>query len=52
MYRDKIQNIIKNLRNEEEDDILFWDYKDIPETNLENYLNQEEPNDDDIRETE
>ena len=50
MYRDKIQNIIKNLRDTDEDDILFWD--DIPETNLENYLNQEEPDDNDLREEE
>lgn len=49
MYRDKIQNIIKNLRDTDEE-ILFWD--DISETNLENYLNQEEPDDNDLREGE
>ncbi len=53
MYREKVQNFIKNLRNEDEDDILFWDYKNIPmNDNLEEFLNKEEPDDNDLREKE
>jgi len=47
----KIQNIIKSLRDIEEEEDTFWG--NIPENDdLENYLNQEEPNDDDLREKE
>lgn len=50
--REKVQNYLKNLRDAEEE-LLFWDYKVISvEKDLENYLNQEEPNDNDIRKTE